>query len=120
MTNDEIRGVVIALLDKCHQLERICDQLPAAPLSADIAASVRAYRESLRTYLTQVRDLERAERAACLAGKPGAPAGQGNSFPTVLGPAPIATGPPAPLASGPPRREAYAQPTRDSKIGKVS
>ena len=60
-TTDELRAVIIGLMDKCHQIEGLLFTLPRMALTDESLANLRAYRSTLRGYLTRLRSIERGE-----------------------------------------------------------
>lgn len=60
----QLRSVTIGLLDKCHQLESLLDRFHHIAGVEESLANLRAYRHTLRGYLTTIRDYERSNRVA--------------------------------------------------------
>jgi hypothetical protein len=85
-TTDQLRGVIIALLDKCHQIEALLERLPIDASRDDLQATIRAYRHTVRSWLTILRDLDRGERrVSAAAGSPQATPPPGAAPPTSDG-----------------------------------
>jgi hypothetical protein len=74
-STDDLRAVVVAVLDKLAQVERLLLALRPGPDVDDILASVRAWRAIARSYLVRLRRIDGGE-GCDLAASEGTPTGR--------------------------------------------
>jgi hypothetical protein len=60
---DELRTVIIGVLDKLNQVEALLHRFQHRGPAQDALASLRAYRVTTRGFLAKLRDVEQKEAA---------------------------------------------------------